>query len=567
MFQCPICSALRENAFAICPLCGFDTTLDWEKRPTLSCPAVRAKPRSAYIRARSQGKKQEQPKDKILDQGFCGEPFRNAKWRLFEDGRLVIQGTGKVAGEEMERVYGYSPTEGNVILADFRPYWNKWLEEIRRVELGNGITALGPMCFGGAVNLEEVVFPATLEEIGDLAFSHCASLTSVSLPERVKKVGVHAFWCCKGLKRISIPDECSEIGRAAFEDCRGLVQAALPRQLKVLKQSLFQDCENLERVMLPAGLEQIEADVFAGCRALKNLSIPAGAAVSGQAFGNGRDERKAGWQNRRRQRIRAAQRMGGILVSAAVLVGVTVAGYRLYVSSGADLLNAKKIVSWNTKRQPSSQAAAATDGGSSAAGADSVTQVENAAILEGQNQVGTYTGQMVNGVPSGQGRMEYATGEVYEGAWLDGAKNGQGTMTYTEDDPLGRITYTGEWANDAINGTGTMNLVYGTYQGEWENNMTHGWGTMTMEEGYRYEGELDHGTVSGYGTMTYPNGDVYQGQFANGTRSGEGTYTAADGSVYEGSWAEGLRNGYGILYDPNGTVLYAGNWVNDQAQS
>jgi hypothetical protein len=37
-----------------------------------------------------------------------------------------------------------------------------------------------------------------------------------------------------------------------------------------------------------------------------------------------------------------------------------------------------------------------------------------------------------NGLPNGQGTMEYADGSKYEGEWRDNVPNGQGVYTYPD---------------------------------------------------------------------------------------------------------------------------------------
>lgn len=121
----------------------------------------------------------------------------------------------------------------------------------------------------------------------------------------------------------------------------------------------------------------------------------------------------------------------------------------------------------------------------------------------------TYTGQMVQGIAHGTGRLELSDGSVYEGEFYYGSRQGQGTYT---------------WADGAV------------YEGEFSENMLHG-----------------------QGKYTWIGGAVYEGQFFEGVIQGEGTYTWADGTVYEGQFMDGELHGAGQLTYPNGTVL-SGTW-------
>lgn len=56
---------------------------------------------------------------------------------------------------------------------------------------------------------------------------------------------------------------------------------------------------------------------------------------------------------------------------------------------------------------------------------------------------------------------------------------------------------------------------------------------------------------------------VYSGEFENGERAGEGEETLSDGSRFKGEYQQGKRNGLGILYGPDNSVVYRGEWRDD----
>ena len=90
-----------------------------------------------------------------------------------------------------------------------------------------------------------------------------------------------------------------------------------------------------------------------------------------------------------------------------------------------------------------------------------------------------YEGEIVNGVPNGQGTMTCCDGIKYVGGYKDGEKNGQGTETY----PSGS-----------------------KYVGEWKDGVRNGQGTYTQ-----------------YGSLLYPDGRKYVGEYKNG-KEWNGTY-------------------------------------------
>ena len=74
-----------------------------------------------------------------------------------------------------------------------------------------------------------------------------------------------------------------------------------------------------------------------------------------------------------------------------------------------------------------------------------------------------YEGDILNGVPNGQGTYTKPNGDQYVGEFKDGQWEGQGTFTFRE----------GKWKGD-------------TYVGEWKNDKQHGQGTYTWSNGSKY---------------------------------------------------------------------------------
>ncbi len=56
---------------------------------------------------------------------------------------------------------------------------------------------------------------------------------------------------------------------------------------------------------------------------------------------------------------------------------------------------------------------------------------------------GTYTGEVSNNVPNGQGTYTYADGSKYVGEYKEGLQKGQGSYTFPDGS-----TYVGEWKDD-----------------------------------------------------------------------------------------------------------------------
>ena len=75
-----------------------------------------------------------------------------------------------------------------------------------------------------------------------------------------------------------------------------------------------------------------------------------------------------------------------------------------------------------------------------------------------------FEGDIVNGVPNGQGTLTHSDGYEYVGELKDGLRNGQGTFT-----SLKGFNYVGEWKDNFPNGQGTQTWSDGRInKGEWK---------------------------------------------------------------------------------------------------
>ena len=85
------------------------------------------------------------------------------------------------------------------------------------------------------LNLTEIVFPNTLEEIGRYAFAF-VNLKDLKLPNSLRKLDKSAFASCRELSpdTLAIPEGVEEIPERCFEYCYGLREKTvkLPLQLR-----------------------------------------------------------------------------------------------------------------------------------------------------------------------------------------------------------------------------------------------------------------------------------------------------------------------------------------------
>ena len=157
----------------------------------------------------------------IVDEGNCGD---SVTWKLYDTGKLVIDGTGDMFDYTAEKA-GASP-------------WRPYLSQITSVEIGKDVTY-----------------------IGAYAFYACRSMTSVTFEEECKlsTLGEGSFGCCEALKNVVLPASLKEIGKNAFSYCSGLetVSFEADSKLKTIGYTAFRDTTSLLSLYIPDGVTSI----------------------------------------------------------------------------------------------------------------------------------------------------------------------------------------------------------------------------------------------------------------------------------------------------------------------
>ena len=169
----------------------------------------------------------------VVDSGTCGAQGDNLTWTLYDNGELVIEGTGEMENYEVDP----EPSSQRCSYP-----WNN--DAIQSVIIKNGVSSIGKCAFWycrslesvtisesvsrigvlafDACNLEEVTIPGSVESIERAAFCYCPNLTSVTLLSGVTSIGDAVFYGCDHLKSMSIPDTVTSIGVTAFGACSSL---------------------------------------------------------------------------------------------------------------------------------------------------------------------------------------------------------------------------------------------------------------------------------------------------------------------------------------------------------
>ena len=242
----------------------------------------------------------------------------NLKWSLdLSTGKLTITGSGSWGT--------YRPFMGII----YTPWGEaKHSDDIRSVEISEGITNIAEAAFHECKNLTSVKLPSTIKSIDCHAFQHCSSLLSINLPAAVTKVGDHAFENCTSLMTISlpgnvknieafafqgcrnlrtigsIPSTCVEVGEGAFMNCpnlsgkldiygnlgksafrnTGLTQVTV-RECTSMEEAVFAQCPKLQTAVLDCKVESLPVGAFGEDPALRSVTLPSSvASIYNEAF-------------------------------------------------------------------------------------------------------------------------------------------------------------------------------------------------------------------------------------------------------------------------------------------
>ncbi len=118
----------------------------------------------------------------------------------------------------------------------------------------------------GKENVDFIV-PSGVITIGRAAFEDCEILTSVHISKTVKTISSLAFRNCPNLKTVEFDENSSldTIEYTAFYDCISLEEFRIPKGVTALQKYAFYNCKNLVSVVIPDGFTAIGYQAFGEC--------------------------------------------------------------------------------------------------------------------------------------------------------------------------------------------------------------------------------------------------------------------------------------------------------------
>ena len=213
--------------------------------------------------------------------GTCGE---NLTWNFDEaTGTLTIEGSGEMNHSVMDEGFLYTSWQGVE------------QQQIKKVELPDGLTSIGNYAFFSCYNLTSIIIPESVISIGKYAFFRCTRLTDITMSPNITSIGDNALsdtpWFDAlsaesdlfivnhevirggGQGEIRIPDGVTSIGKNAFSNCTELTDIILPDTLEKIEPYAFYGCKGLVDITIPKNVKMIGKEAFLTCDSLKNLTL------------------------------------------------------------------------------------------------------------------------------------------------------------------------------------------------------------------------------------------------------------------------------------------------------
>lgn len=177
---------------------------------------------------------------------------------------------------------------------------------------------------------------------------------------------------------------------------------------------------------------------------------------------------------------------------------------------------------------------------------------ENQGALTGENNTcqgvitfsddSSYVGQLVEGVPQGNGTISFPDGSKYTGEFRNGQLDGHGTMIFPDG-----AQYTGQFKDGYLDGQGAITFPDGSrYEGGFKSDKYHGEGAWSSPSGTRYEGQFYEDKFDGEGTLSLPDGSRYVGQFKEDKPYGQGSWILYHGDQSNTEPKQLIENGTGV---------------------
>ena len=218
---------------------------------------------------------------KVIDSGNCGENGDELQWTLYDDGELVISGTGKMSD--------YSTSSGTP--------WYVYRNKIKTLTIKDGITSISSFAFENCTNLTKVTIPDSVLFIGVNAFSNTEYYNNTdNWTDNVLYINNHlikaadnvdsnynvrngticiadeAFYYNGKIQEVTFPDSLITIGNGAFRAC-WFKKLKIPNNVVFIGNYAFMQCFKIDSITIPSSVRDIGNYAFYDCRGVKDFII------------------------------------------------------------------------------------------------------------------------------------------------------------------------------------------------------------------------------------------------------------------------------------------------------
>ena len=187
-----------------------------------------------------------------------------AEFKLYSDGRLVINGTGMI--DRMTTWSFTSGFDGGYNAANDPVLQTRSM--VKTLVIEEGITQIGQDAFRECPNMTSVELPLSLTDggfgpaIGQSAFQDCASLNNVYIPSNVGTIDISAFQGCSRMTAIYLSDGLTTINNQTFMDCVSLRSITIPANVTLISGQAFANCNSLKEITFTGNYPTIAGDAF-----------------------------------------------------------------------------------------------------------------------------------------------------------------------------------------------------------------------------------------------------------------------------------------------------------------
>ncbi|MBR1915055.1 MAG: leucine-rich repeat domain-containing protein [Alphaproteobacteria bacterium] len=187
----------------------------------------------------------------------CGDDCgTNCSWSITEDGILSVWGNDE---KNSGQIGIFERIKENGITINTTAPWGVYINNIKNIEIQEGITNLGRFAFNNLESQNPIEIPSSVTSITQGVF-YWTRTPEVIIPNSITKIDKSGFGY-SSMTQITLPDSLTTIGDGAFRKTN-LTSIEIPETVTSIGSLAFDRCYNLQSVILGENVTSIGADAF-----------------------------------------------------------------------------------------------------------------------------------------------------------------------------------------------------------------------------------------------------------------------------------------------------------------